>query len=315
MWLRAGSWIGSLMVIVWGPGQLLAGMVYWTDRDHGRSVRRGPLDGSGYEILLDADDGLVEPRGLGLDLTGGKLYLGDAGTGTIYRANLDGSQLEELVTGLPFLADLEVDATARKVYWSEWGGQSGSAVCRANFDGSDVETLFSDLTLPYFMDLDIAGGKIYWAENNNTVIHIGNMDGSGDIVTLEVGTIRIRDVAVDTLGGKIYWGERDIGLLQRCNLDGSDVETLYDESDGLIRPHGVEIDPLRGRIYWTDTRTYAIHRGNMDGSGPPEVIYGNLPDAWDLELQIPIPEPSLWGMMISGLFCLAWLRWLTRRRW
>ena len=43
-------------------------------------------------------EGLQSPRGLALDAEGGKLYWTDSGTGKIQRANLDGSEVEDLVT-------------------------------------------------------------------------------------------------------------------------------------------------------------------------------------------------------------------------
>ena len=170
-------------------------------------------------------------------------------------------------------------------------------------DGSDPEYLFRGLTLPYYMELDRVGEKIYWAENANTVIHIGNMDGSGQIQTLDVGFVRIRDLAVDLVNNRIYWGERDVGTVNRCNLDGTGVENLFDGSDGLQRPHGLEIDVAGGMVYWTDTRTYAVNRGRMDGVGPVDVLYDNLHDAWDIELAIH--EPSTFVLAIVGLLGIS----------
>ena len=42
--------------------------------------------------------GLDMPRGLALDLGAGKMYWIDQGTDKIQRANLDGSDVEDLVT-------------------------------------------------------------------------------------------------------------------------------------------------------------------------------------------------------------------------
>src|SRR5262249_18722740 len=44
--------------------------------------------------------GLVNPDGIALDPTGGKMYWTDFGTRKIQRANLDGTRVEDLVTGL-----------------------------------------------------------------------------------------------------------------------------------------------------------------------------------------------------------------------
>ena len=74
---------------------LTKGKVYWI-KEFGGSIYRANLDdGSHVENLVPrSNDG----TSLALDLAGGKMYYTiDDG---IYRANLDGSQVEALVTGL-----------------------------------------------------------------------------------------------------------------------------------------------------------------------------------------------------------------------
>ena len=58
-------------------------------------IRRANLDGSDIEDLVFGAD----PRGLALDVVGGKIYWTDW-SGMIRRANLDVSNIEDLVTGL-----------------------------------------------------------------------------------------------------------------------------------------------------------------------------------------------------------------------
>ena len=76
------------------------------------------LDGSNVQTLVSR--GLENPRGIALDVTGGKMYwtdFGEVGTGArfgkekIQRANLDGSNVETLVTraqGLHYLGHIAV---------------------------------------------------------------------------------------------------------------------------------------------------------------------------------------------------------------
>jgi 3-hydroxyacyl-CoA dehydrogenase/sugar lactone lactonase YvrE len=80
------------------PGQ---GMLYWTDRGdapQGNTVNRAPLDGKRKavrepEILVK---GLMEGIGIALDLKGGRMFFSDLG-GSVYTANLDGSQKRALL--------------------------------------------------------------------------------------------------------------------------------------------------------------------------------------------------------------------------
>ena len=73
--------------------------VYWTDRGdppRGNTVNRAPMDSpANPEILVS---GLHEGIGIALDLKGGRMYFTDLG-GSVYRANLDGSDKRVLVAG------------------------------------------------------------------------------------------------------------------------------------------------------------------------------------------------------------------------
>jgi len=82
-------------------------MIYWTDRGdppRGNTVSRAPMDPpAGFdpknrkdqEILMT---GLKEGIGIALDLKGGRMFVTDLG-GTVYSANLNGSDQKTLLTG------------------------------------------------------------------------------------------------------------------------------------------------------------------------------------------------------------------------
>jgi hypothetical protein len=74
-------------------------MMYWTDRGdppRGNTVNRAPMDSAADpEILVS---GLHEGIGIALDVKGGRMFFTDLG-GSVYRANLDGSDKKVLLTG------------------------------------------------------------------------------------------------------------------------------------------------------------------------------------------------------------------------
>jgi len=77
--------------------------LYWTDRGdppRGNTVNRAPMDpksgnGSAPEILVNH---LMEGIGLALDLNGGRMFITDL-AGSVYSANLDGSNKKTLLMG------------------------------------------------------------------------------------------------------------------------------------------------------------------------------------------------------------------------
>ncbi|OGF54154.1 MAG: hypothetical protein A2Z21_07220 [Candidatus Fraserbacteria bacterium RBG_16_55_9] len=56
---------------------------------------------------------------IALDLAQGKLYWAESFGGKIRRANLNGTDVEDILTGLDGPAGLELDLAAGMVYWTE----------------------------------------------------------------------------------------------------------------------------------------------------------------------------------------------------
>ncbi|MCY3792391.1 MAG: T9SS type A sorting domain-containing protein, partial [Gemmatimonadetes bacterium] len=136
-----------------------------------------------------------------------KLYWTDVGTKKIQRSNLDGSDVEDLVTtGLENPGGLALDVAGGKMYWANWGAKK---IQRSNLDGSDVEDLVTTgLENPGGLALDVAGGKMYWANWGAKKIQRSNLDGSDveDLVTTRwVGPLSL---ALDVAGGKMYWTDQ-----------------------------------------------------------------------------------------------------------
>ena len=208
-----------------------------------------------------------------------KLYWTDWSTAKIGRSNLDGSDVEDLVTtGLSLPSGLALDVSGGKMYWTDWGTDK---IQRSNLDGSDVEDLVTTgLANPVDLALDVSGGKIYWMDGGGgrDKIQRSNLDGS-DVETLVTTELSLPSgLALDVSGGKIYWTDRGTDKIQRSNLDGSGVETLV---TGLVTPWDLALDVSGGKIYWTDEgsgflgrATGKIQRSDLDGSGVEILVTG-----------------------------------------
>jgi len=77
--------------------------IVWTDAASGK-VCRADLAYNSPPTVTQVTDlitaGIDEPTGVALDLEHGWMFITDPGSGTIWRSNLDGSELTALVTGL-----------------------------------------------------------------------------------------------------------------------------------------------------------------------------------------------------------------------
>jgi DNA-binding beta-propeller fold protein YncE len=191
---------------VFTPKQLqkTADKLYWCDRE-GMRVMRANLDGSNVETLVDTSQGDPRPGpdakkwcvGIAVDVEGGKFYWtqkgeSKSGAGRILRANIESPQsktpanrqdIELLYDGLPEPIDLDIDPTARMLYWTDRGDPPrGDTVSRAPLDAPPgtrkaPEIVFSHLMEGIGLALDVKGGRMFITDFAGTV-YSANLDGS-----------------------------------------------------------------------------------------------------------------------------------------
>ena len=214
-----------------------------------------------------------------------KMYWTDNVSEKIQRANLDGTNVEDLVTtgvGRPY--GIALDVAGGKMYWTDRGTYK---IQRANLDGTNVEDLvISGLSTPRSIALDVAGGKMYWTDSGTDKIQRANLDGTNveDLVTTG---FRVPDgIALDVAGGKMYWADAvsATAKIQRANLDGTNVQDLV--TTGLREPSKVALDVAEGKMYWTDYVSEKIQRANLDGTNVEDLVISGLDGPSGIALDI-----------------------------
>ncbi len=196
-------------------------------------------------------------------------------TSKIQRANLDGSNVQDLVTqGVRYPSGIALDVVGGKMYWTDNGTDK---IQRANLDGSNVQDLVTQgVEYPLGIALDVVDGKMYWTDKGVWTdaragkIQCANLDGS-NVQDLVSGLEFPFDLALDVADGKMYWTDARAGKIQCANLDGSNVQDLV---TGLGDPLGIALDVGSGKMYWTDggNSTSKIQRANLDGSNVQDLI-------------------------------------------
>ncbi|HEY4085959.1 MAG TPA: hypothetical protein VGM43_08475 [Bryobacteraceae bacterium] len=183
----------------WTPKQLKLdakhGKLYWSDRE-GMRIMRANLDGSHIETLVETaqgDEARKDARnwcvGMALDVDGGKMYWSQKGSGNngrIFRANLDGSQIETLFDNLPEPIDIDLDLGNRMMYWSDRGDPpAGNTVSRASMDPGKgkQEILVRGLKEGIGIALDVKGGRMFYTDLGGNV-YGAKLDGSDSKVLL-----------------------------------------------------------------------------------------------------------------------------------
>ena len=305
------------------------GKIYWTEQtgeDTGE-IRRANLDGSDVELVkaltsvplgLAADvtqrklyvassadkiqqlsfDGsnfrpnfitdVESPQKVAVDVMGGKMYWTEMGK--FRRANLDGSNVQDIVRGLeglptgitlgiaavlptptpPPTVEPEVviaEVERPPLYWIDT--QAGTL---HRLVGAEVENLAPSVQNAVSLAVDVEGGKLYWTEKTSDKtgrIRRADLDGSNVQLVKDLTSVP-HGIALDGVGGKIYitnaWGK-----VQRLNVDGSNFEPNL--ITGLDMPKNLALDVSDSKVYWTEM-SGRIRRANLDGSNVEDIATG-----------------------------------------
>ncbi|MGH7453147.1 MAG: choice-of-anchor D domain-containing protein, partial [bacterium] len=237
------------------------GKMYWTDFNSG-TITRANLDGSGVTIIVQSlgvisknvpgpKDGkpsaqapvvrsdenalvLFNPWGIALDLTHGKVYWTELGGDRIGRANLDGSNVETIIsTGIFGPRGIKLDVAAGKIYFID---SFNNAIKRANLDGSNVETLIqlTSSENPLDIELDLRARQFYWSDNAVHLIQRANFDGSNvtSIISEPVAPLFEGFFGVGLLSGTNWLTERPIN--GRIEADSTSSIELKVDTKGLL---------------------------------------------------------------------------------
>ena len=195
------------------------------------------------------------------------IYWTDADTAKIQRANLHGTDVQDLITtGLGWPSAIALDVAGGKMYWTDWRTRN---IQRANLDGTDVQDLVTGLDTPTGIALDVAGGKMYWTDWSAQKIQRANLDGTDvqDLVT--TGLDWPLAIALDVAGGKMYWIDWGTDKIQCANLDGTNIQDLVTTE---YLPAGIALDVAGGKMYWTDRISQKIQRANLDGTDVQDLV-------------------------------------------
>ncbi len=241
------------------PPLAAATTLYWTEQvppfnSNIWEIRRKNPAGGPVEVVV-ANLGPMNTiwASLAIDSAAARLYWagpGPAGARGVHRANLDGSEVETVVTlsGAEFPLDLALDPAGGKMYWTEL---APGRVRRANLDGTGIEKVLQ-LPFPWGIAVDATSGKLYIT--NHDEVHRTDLDGSHD---------EFFEILADPLTG-MGLREGDIlcvGNGDRERLHMVDLET-FQELGYTAAGHAfvdVAIHPEESYAYATDFYFFGIY--------------------------------------------------------
>ena len=221
-------------------------MLYWLDYSL-QKIARGDLDGTNVQTVVHGHETYYLPWDMALDPVAGKVYwitlphdqpVDDDGhewvwRGGIFRANLDGTDVETLVT-YPAGADeyathIAIDPVLGVAFWSLQGDSSWTLEYayteywspHALYENGGVARALALDPLPVF-----GATHLYCAVGNKVERH---RLANGAVAEILTGLDGPCDIAVDALEGRLYVATG--GGIVRATLEGAERETLFPGED------------------------------------------------------------------------------------
>jgi len=131
--------------------------VYWTDWRAGNRILRAELDGGNLTEVIVSDTTIPSSaqhraRGLSLDLANDKIYWTEGSFG-VFRANLDGTDIEHLIDAvLP--GAIIVDEASSKIIYAIANSTISPSLFTADLDGTNIQPIVS--VISFVTDLEFA---------------------------------------------------------------------------------------------------------------------------------------------------------------
>lgn len=281
------------------------GVLYFAEWTRSR-IQRLHLDTGIREDVVswrsDSPFRFDDPFGLGLDLQEQKIYWLDVDAHVIGRANVDGSEIEAVVSDhLYGIRAFDFDAKNRAFYWHSDNG----AIRKHELD-TETETILlqQPLIVPTNIHLDYANQQLIWTDEWRRIVAQGDVNGQKTTIhplpegyqdlrfnRLSTGWHPVRQtiimVAINEVihftdnGTQVYPRTRpnpvaDVAVdwrtdklywveannLVRADLDGSNEELLRTD---LSHPRSLVIDIEAGHLYWALASANQIVRSNLNG--------------------------------------------------
>ncbi len=228
------------------------------------------INGNQQEIVELRGDNSFSIAGVGYgidyDATSEKIYYTDESNGTLMRANLDGSSMEELASGFSRPRDVALNDTGDKAYVADRGDDAIYVVDLVNGTTEALYTTANGLgELP--VAIDFYNGELYitCVEIDFETVWKANANGGSveNIIGFGAGGYGY-GLALDKVNEKIYFDNQQDGVIMRSDLDGGNVEVVVEK---VGRVYGIAVDSENGILYFSDNGDGLIKKTDLDGNG------------------------------------------------
>ena len=142
-----------------------------------KTILKIKTNGSNIESIITKNG---YAKDIEIDKKNNTIYWINTNKRKIYKANLDGSNQQELVDVSVNAWSIALDVTGEKLYWSTNRNVGQGEIKSVSFDGTDVK-LFTKSTSQYlgWLRIDPINNELYWTERTfKSTLNKINLDGS-----------------------------------------------------------------------------------------------------------------------------------------
>lgn len=190
-------------------------------------------------------------------------------SGTLYRVQLDGTNLKELVDYCDELGEtdchgLGIDAWdyTQKLYWVD---SKLGYLMSCNYDGSNLQIMVDGIIDAYGVAVDKKAGNVYYTDNG--ALRYVRYDATPSVQTKAYLTpaYPVTNLAVDSEKRYVYWTGDD--AVHRNTIYGDAPEIVYSDTKGA---NSVAIDWQQDNVFYTCDD--GVFVGDLDGDEPASAV-------------------------------------------
>ncbi|MBU1751246.1 MAG: YncE family protein [Chloroflexi bacterium] len=202
-----------------------------------------------------------------------KMVWVNRGNSTIYRADLDGTNVQPITPGAGTfnLHGVALDRVAGKMYYTS---NSDSTIYQADLDGTDaVPVTPASLIGPMGIALDPAGGKMYYVSYNSGSVMRADLNGDNPetLATIAVGLVGI---ALDEGPVNAYVTNYWSGIY-KVHLATRAVTNIISSPVTASGAQMIEVDSAGGKMYWANSYNNTIYRADLNGDNAQLLVSGS----------------------------------------
>jgi hypothetical protein len=200
-----------------------ASAIYWTEPNN-KAIKVAYNGGPAISTLISSS-GI--PRGIVVD--GTFLYWTEAGTNRIRGANVNGSNVHDVLTTTVYSPGfLAMDFSTHTLYWLNESSPL-KTIKSCDITGNNVKTVVANISQAWSFAIDQSSHLIYWINTGADSLEKADYSGTLPAIPVKIAggvSHYTRGMAFDGAHANLYWSDIFIDKILRYHIVGGAIDAL-----------------------------------------------------------------------------------------